>query len=125
MSTPEFSDFWGMERVFDEAHRQMDEAELEAALALEYQISEDNAADGFLKTLRDEPWMMNAAPVDYTPVDMHNRSHEPWHSCLRCGRKSQVALIADTRWGPRWLDICHQDLAFIIKHSTAEPEYTP
>lgn len=119
------SDFWLEERIFDEAYRQQDEARAKKE-------AEDVAAnhvfpygaDGFLTTLRDEPWLMNAAPLLVTGADMDRRVSESWHSCIRCGKRAGVALVADTTMGPRWLDLCQADRSWIEKHATPEVEYT-
>ena len=118
-------EYLAMERIFDEAYRQQDEARAKKE-------AEDVAAnhvfpygaDGFLTTLRDEPWLMNAAPLLVCGADMDRRVSESWHSCIRCGKRAGVALVADTTLGPRWLDLCQADRSWIEKHATPEVEYT-
>jgi hypothetical protein len=65
---------------------------------------EDAAA--FLRRLAAEPHLMDAAPADFTGELMDHRARDEVHGCLRCGRPAQVAMVAHTKIGPRWLDLC-------------------
>lgn len=64
------------------------------------------AADGMLHLLAAEPTLLPEAPADTTPQQIDHRRLNEWNSCLRCGEPAQCAYVADTRIGPRWLDLC-------------------
>lgn len=65
-----------------------------------------NAAEGMLHLLKAEPTLLPEAPPNATNHIEHRTSDEV-HSCLRCGEPAQLAYVADTEIGPRWLDLCH------------------
>lgn len=54
--------------------------------------------------------VLEAAPTDAPPQAIDARSRDQVHGCLACNEPAQVAYIADTDKGPRWLDLC-------MKHS--------
>ena len=60
----------------------------------------------WLKDLRDHPERMGAAPATDQATWIDHRASSGLHRCLRCGGLAQVAFIADTKAGPRWLDLC-------------------
>jgi hypothetical protein len=60
----------------------------------------------FLHLLRTEPTLMPWAPAGDPAVLISRRTHDEVHSCLRCGQCAQVAYVAATVLGPRWLDLC-------------------
>jgi hypothetical protein len=66
-------------------------------------VSDVVDADGLLHLLAAEPTLLPPAPAD---ADIERRRHDEVHSCLRCGQRAQAALIADTKPGRRWLDLC-------------------
>jgi len=65
-------------------------------------------AEGMLHLLKSEPTLLPPAPT--VPAEMgpgiERRRQDEIHMCLRCGHRAGVALIAHTRLGPRWLDLC-------------------
>ncbi len=64
-------------------------------------------ATGLLYLLRDEPTLMDPAPPDVDAQAMDRRRDDETHPCLGCGNPAQCAVVADTKLGPRWLDLCH------------------
>jgi hypothetical protein len=60
----------------------------------------------WLKDLREHPERMGAAPLADQGAWIEHRAASGLHRCLRCGALAQVAFIADTKAGPRWLDLC-------------------
>lgn len=66
-------------------------------------------AEAFLYLLKAEPTLLPAAPVNWTARDIDVRrlgGDGQRHTCLKCGGEARVALVADTKIGPRWLDLC-------------------
>lgn len=63
-------------------------------------------AAAFLRRLAAEPELMAPAPVAFTGDQVDHRARDEVRGCLRCGRPAQVALVAHTKIGPRWLDLC-------------------
>ena len=62
--------------------------------------------EGFLHLLKAEPTLLPVAPADATAALIDRRRLDEVHSCLRCGKRAQMAFIAHTPIGPRWLDLC-------------------
>lgn len=60
----------------------------------------------FLHLLKAEPTLLPAAPTDVSARQMDRRVSDEVHSCVRCGNLAQVAIVAATKLGPRWLDLC-------------------
>lgn len=75
-------------------------------------------ADRFLVLLRDNPTLLDPAPPACTAEMMIHRSRDEIHTCLRCGRRSEVALTAQTKIGERWLDFCLPDYSWLMTHAT-------
>lgn len=65
-------------------------------------------ADGLLHLLKAEPSLLPPAPADRAvwAAAIEYRRADEIHTCLRCGNRANVAYIADTELGPRWLDLC-------------------
>lgn len=66
-------------------------------------------AENFLHLLKAEPSLLPPAPPEALTDSRHieHRRHDEVHTCLRCGKRAQVAYVADTQdAGPRWLDLC-------------------
>ena len=72
----------------------------------------------WLKDLRAHPERMGAAPTTDQGVWIERRAASGLHECLRCGILAQVAFIADTKAGPRWLDLCSEHAAMIYGMAT-------
>lgn len=66
----------------------------------------DLAALGMLYLLAAEPTLLPEAPSGATGADIERRRQDEVHPCLRCGKRAQVAYIAQMHIGPRWLDLC-------------------
>ena len=64
------------------------------------------SAEDMLRLLAAEPTLLPAAPDTDIGEAVEHRRRDEIHVCLRCGRRAQEALIAATRLGPRWLDLC-------------------
>jgi hypothetical protein len=62
-------------------------------------------ADRFLILIRDNPTLLPAAVVA-TGQAMERRRLDEVHACLRCGARAQCAIVAGTKLGERWLDLC-------------------
>ncbi|MER7280553.1 hypothetical protein ABT369_39550 [Dactylosporangium sp. NPDC000244] len=62
--------------------------------------------DRFLMLLRDNPTLLDPAPGEAAAAAMQHRAQDEIHTCLRCGERSKAAVIAATKIGPRWLDVC-------------------
>jgi hypothetical protein len=60
----------------------------------------------FLHLMAAEPTLMDPAPTAPTAAQIDHRSYDEVHACLRCGGRAQVALVAHTKAGDRWLDLC-------------------
>jgi hypothetical protein len=61
--------------------------------------------EGFLSLLGAEPTLLPAVPDTDRDLAIARRLDEA-HACLRCGRQAQEVFIAETKLGPRWLDLC-------------------
>lgn len=83
-------------------------------------LEQARAAKGFLYLLRNEPTLMDEAPLTPTALEMEERRTQG-RPCLRCGGKAEMALVAQVPgpqeapdvaehgpvWiGSRWVDIC-------------------
>jgi hypothetical protein len=63
-------------------------------------------AAGMMLLLQSEPTLLDPAP-DAGAVDIDHRRLDEVHACLRCGKRAQVAYVADLKEaGNRWLDFC-------------------
>lgn len=60
----------------------------------------------FLYRLREMPALMDSAPAGWTGDHITRRTQDEIHLCLRCDKPAQVAYVAHTKAGPRWLDLC-------------------
>jgi hypothetical protein len=64
-------------------------------------------AAALLHLLKANPTLLNpvagTAPI---ALQMRHRGQDEIHNCLRCGQRAAQALIADTKIGPRWVDLC-------------------
>jgi hypothetical protein len=78
-------------------------------------------ADRFLMLLRDNPALLPEAPDEATAAQMHTRGREEVHPCLRCGGMNQAALVAETTFGPRWLDLCWGCYSWVQRGATPSP----
>lgn len=67
-----------------------------------------NEAATFLHLLKAEPTLLDRAPEHWDGSHITHRTEDEIHPCLRCGNRAQQALVADTKTGPRWLDLCHE-----------------
>ncbi|MGI5171893.1 hypothetical protein ACQEU3_46880 [Spirillospora sp. CA-253888] len=65
-----------------------------------------NVAEGMLHLLSAEPTLLPEAPPDAGAL-INRRTQDEIHACLRCGEQAQLAYVADTLIGPRWLDLCY------------------
>lgn len=65
-----------------------------------------NPAEGMLHLLKAEPTLLPEAPDEATAAHITHRTHDESHECLRCGSRADIAFIAATEIGPRWLDLC-------------------
>ena len=56
-----------------------------------------------------EPTLLSPAPELALTDGAHieRRSRDEVHTCLGCGNCAELAFVAGTRIGPRWLDLCH------------------
>jgi hypothetical protein len=72
----------------------------------------------WLKGLRDNPERMGAAPLTDQGAWIEHRAASGLHRCLRCGALAQLAFIADTKAGPRWLDLCPEHASMIYNMAT-------
>lgn len=70
-------------------------------------------ADALLYLLRANPTLLPEAPADTTAEQMDHRRHDEVHTCLRCGKRAQAAVVAHTSLGGRWLDLCHACLNWL------------
>jgi hypothetical protein len=70
-------------------------------------------ADGMLHLLAAEPTLLDPAPSDVTARQMDERAANGARSCLRCGKPARTALVAETRIGNRWLDLCRPCLHWL------------
>lgn len=77
-------------------------------------------ADRFLMLIRDNPTLLPDAPFD-TPAAMERRRRDEVHTCLRCGKRAQCAIVAGTILGSRWLDLCHGCVNWLHRNVTPEP----
>lgn len=75
-------------------------------------------AMGLLHLLGAEPTLMPPAPATATGSDIEHRRHDEVHACLRCGERAEAALIADTKLGKRWLDLCMGCLVWVRTTAT-------
>lgn len=82
--------------------------ELKAAMEALYGPQPINAGEGFLHHLKANPTLLDPAPEDRAQwvQAMHRRVDDEVHSCLRCGKQAQQAIIAEPPGGPRFLDLC-------------------
>lgn len=75
--------------------------------------------DRFLLLLRDNPTLLPPVLGNRPPAEMmDHRSRDEIHPCAQCGEKATCAMIADTRTGPRWLDVCMAHYAWIYAGAT-------
>jgi hypothetical protein len=63
-------------------------------------------SEGMLHLLAAEPTLLEPAPVAATAAQIDHRRLDEIHACLRCPNRAQTAFVADTKLGPRWLDLC-------------------
>ncbi|ANZ35242.1 hypothetical protein BBK82_03290 [Lentzea guizhouensis] len=82
--------------------------------------SERALADGLLHLVRAEPRLLEEAPADDQGAATTRRVQDEVHGCLRCGERAQVACIAHTKLGPRWVDLCHADLHWLRTNASSE-----
>jgi hypothetical protein len=66
----------------------------------------DVAEPSFMHLLAAEPTLLDPAPFGASAQVIDRRCFDEVHSCLRCGERAQQAFVAETRIGPRWLDLC-------------------
>lgn len=85
----------------------------------------DTAADSFLRLLKANPTLLDAAPPGPAGLTaaMEHRGRDEVHSCLRCGGRAHCAIIAGTDLGNRWLDLCHPCVNWLRTNATPEPLY--
>lgn len=65
-----------------------------------------NLSLGMVHLIGAEPTLLPVAPADDWATRIEHRVHDEVHSCLRCGERARCAYVAETRIGPRWLDLC-------------------
>jgi hypothetical protein len=64
-------------------------------------------AAGMMLLLQSEPTLLDPAPAEAGAEDIDRRRLDEVHACLRCGKRAQVAYVADLKEaGNRWLDFC-------------------
>jgi hypothetical protein len=59
-----------------------------------------------LAWLKVEGDVLEAVRDGWTGADITHRTMDQVHPCLRCGQQAQLAYVAHTDKGPRWLDLC-------------------
>lgn len=66
------------------------------------------AGAALLWVLEAAPQLLEPAPLpaELTARMIIDRSAAEIRLCLKCGRRAQVAVVAPTGAGPRWLDLC-------------------
>lgn len=82
--------------------------DLKAAMEAMYGPSSINEGEGFLHHLKANPSLLDPAPIDRDrwAAAMDLRVRDEVHSCLRCGKRATIALIAQAPDQPRFLDLC-------------------
>jgi hypothetical protein len=77
-------------------------------------------AASLLHLLKAEPTLLRPVVGSEDPVQqMYHRAQDEIHPCLRCGHRAAQALIAETRVGARWLDLCMDCVVWLCSASTA------
>lgn len=84
--------------------------ELKAAMEALHGPQPINEGEGFLHHLRANPTLLDPAPAnrDEWARAMDRRVADEVHSCLRCGKRSEYAFIAEAPDRPRFLDLCFE-----------------
>ena len=92
--------------------------DLKAAMEALYGPREINDGEAFLYHLKQNPTLLDPAPADRDAwgAAMHRRVDDEVHSCLRCGQRSQQAIVAETPDRPRFLDLCFDCAYWLRKH---------
>ncbi|MEU3455602.1 hypothetical protein ABZ671_18675 [Micromonospora sp. NPDC006766] len=64
---------------------------------------------GLLALIRAEPTLLPPAPEAALVGGAHmdHRRLDEVQTCLGCGQRAECAFVAETKLGPRWLDLCH------------------
>lgn len=80
--------------------------------------------DGLLYLIRAEPTLCPPVLGEGDPVlMMQHRGHDEDHMCLACGKQANVAIIAATSAGGRWLDVCWDHYAELQAPDPERPGY--
>lgn len=106
----------------EEEHQQL--ADLNDMIMRDYQRQrieerQGSPAEGMLHLLQAEPTLLSEAPDDANAEHIDHRRLDSVHPCLRCGQRAQVAYIATTDIGNRWLDLCADCNAWMIRADRA------
>lgn len=61
-----------------------------------------------LTLVATEPTLFPPAPLAALTDSRHldHRRLDEVHTCLGCGQRAHSAFLAETKIGPRWLDLC-------------------
>lgn len=59
---------------------------------------------------------------DWTGEHITRRTQDEVHQCVRCPKRAQVAYVAETDKGERWLDLCAH-CAYEARQAVNRPEY--
>lgn len=62
--------------------------------------------ESFLETLADSPQLLEPAPDAGIGEAIARRTQDERHGCVKCGHPARCTLVAKTRIGPRWVDLC-------------------
>lgn len=68
----------------------------------------DADVEAFLGTLAGDPRLLEPLADSDTDTGeaIARRTQDEVHGCVKCGQPARCALVAKTRLGPRWVDLC-------------------
>lgn len=93
--------------------------ELRAALEHVFGPRPINEGESFLHHLKANPTLLDpvdeaiAGDKDKWGPAINRRWQDEVHSCLRCGERATMAIIAETPDRPRWLDLCFECVSWL------------
>lgn len=70
---------------------------------------EVRAIIGTLHLLNEYPTLMPEAPSSAGKREIVSRVHKGGNRCFRCGGQAEMAFVAKTKYGRRWIDACSVD----------------
>lgn len=80
--------------------------------------------DGLLYLIRAEPTLCpSVLGDDDLAVAIEHRGHHEDHICLACGAPADAALVAGTKAGSRWLDVCWDHYNELASPDSERPGY--